>query len=158
MWWYGNYGIPSALTYGDTSGLFYWLFIYGVLFEHVEKTVTWRSLTQPWERRKIQKHWWMYNQKTHYTFFHLEFLKVLFRHAHLQEKETEAQSETIWPCHAAAAASKLRSPASVLHIELQEPPTPWFHMGNSKSLIERLLFPWSGIKWNKLDTQVSVLV
>lgn len=38
------------------------------------------------------------------------------------------------------------------------PSMPWFHMWNSKSLTERLRFPWSGIKWNKLDTQVGLLV
>lgn len=52
-----------------------------------------------------------------------------------------------WTMLCSGGSNRIRSPASILHMSFRNLHAV-VHMWNSKSLIERLCFPWSGIKWN----------
>lgn len=155
MWWYESYGIPAALTYGDTSGLFYWFFIYGFLFE---KQVKLRSLIQPWEFKKMLKHCQNVQTKDTLHVFPPGFFKSVFWACTFIRKGNWGMrwNNMTMPCSRGRNWTQV-SCLSPPH-ELQEPPCLGFTRETLKALIERLHFPWSRIKWNKLDTQVGLLV
>lgn len=158
MWWYENYGIPSALTYGDTSGLFYWFFIYGFLFKHIEKSQMNITNTTPRMQEDTETLARRYGIQTEDTLHILPpgFFKNAFQ-ACIFVREgnwgTEWNNSTM-----PSSRGSNRDFLSQFSMWASGASMPWFHMWNSKSLIERLCFPWSGIKWNKLDTQVGLLV
>lgn len=115
--------------------------------EQIEKGAKWRSLIQSWEGKKIKKYWRNAQARDTLHIFPPGVFKSDFQARTFTREGNWGTGWNNWTMLCGRVSNRIRSPASILHMSFRNLHAV-VHMWNSKSLIERLCFPWSGIKWN----------